>query len=156
MAKVKFEIRDGETAGEFTAPDDASLYFIGRIETPFKTLAECPRQGVVDGPLCRIEVFQDFADGLKNIEQFERLQILYWLDLSRRDLLTQNPGLKGRISGTFALRSPQRPNPIGSSMVELVGIEGRFLTVRGLDCVDGTALLDIKPDRCKFSDNRCQ
>lgn len=152
MAKVKFEIREGETTAEFAAPSDAALYFIGRIQTPFQTLAECPRQGKVDGPLCCIEVFQDFAVGLKNIEKFQRLQILYWLDQSRRDLLTQNPGLKGRISGTFALRSPQRPNPIGSSMVELVEIEGRFLKVRGLDCVDGTALLDIKPDRCKFSE----
>lgn len=154
MAKVKFEIRDGEMAGDFAGPVDAALYFIGQIETPFKTLADCPRQGQVEGPLCRVEVFEPFAEALLGIEKFKRLQILYWLDQSRRDLLTQNPGSKGRISGTFALRSPQRPNPIGSAMVELVGLDGRVLTVRGLDCVDGTALLDIKPDRCDFSDKK--
>ena len=57
----------------------------------------------------------------------------------------------GVTYGTFALRSPARPNPIGTSMVALLGIEGATLRVRGLDCVDGTPLIDLKPDRCEFT-----
>jgi tRNA (Thr-GGU) A37 N-methylase len=57
------------------------------------------------------------------------------------------PRLSGRPSGTFALRSPARPNPIASSVVELVSVEGNVVTVRGLDCLDGTPLIDLKPAR---------
>jgi len=65
----------------------------------------------------------------------------------RRDLTRQTPYSTGRTTGTFALRSPARPNPIASSVVALAGIEGTTLQVRGLDCLDGTPLIDIKPDR---------
>jgi tRNA (adenine37-N6)-methyltransferase len=77
--------------------------------------------------------------------------VLYWLHLSRRDLLLQSPRNDGSTRGTFALRSPARPNPIGTSIVTLVRVEGSALLVRGLDCLDGTPLLDIKPDRCVFT-----
>ena len=84
---------------------------------------------------------------LDGIEAFERLEVLYWLHQSRRDLVRQSPGNNGVTRGTFAIRSPLRPNPIGTSIVALVGREGSVLNVRGLDCVDGTPLLDLKPDR---------
>jgi tRNA (adenine37-N6)-methyltransferase len=73
--------------------------------------------------------------------------VLYWMNEARRDLLVQVPRLSGKASGTFALRSPVRPNPIASSVVELVSVEGNILRVRGLDCVDGTPLIDLKPVR---------
>ena len=76
----------------------------------------------------------------------DRLQILYWMHLSRRDAVLQNPDFGARAIGTFALRSPLRPNPVASSLVRLIGIDGPVLTVRGLDCVDGTPLVDIKPE----------
>ncbi|MFC0160729.1 TrmO family methyltransferase domain-containing protein [Mameliella alba] len=79
------------------------------------------------------------------------IEVLYWLGLARRDLLTQSPKRDGQVFGTFALRSPVRPNPIGTSMVKLLRIEGADLIVRGLDCVDGTPLIDLKPDRCLFT-----
>jgi tRNA (Thr-GGU) A37 N-methylase len=72
--------------------------------------------------------------------------LLYWLHRSRRDLVLQSPRNDGETRGTFALRSPVRPNPIGTSIVDLVGIQGGTLLVRGLDCLDGTPLIDIKPD----------
>src|SRR5262249_26236315 len=75
-----------------------------------------------------------------------RLQVLYWMDRARRDLVVQSPIRAAITTGTFALRSPLRPNPIASSMVELVAIEDGALRVRGLDCVDGTPLIDLKPD----------
>jgi tRNA (Thr-GGU) A37 N-methylase len=67
--------------------------------------------------------------------------------LSRRDLVRQSPANDGAVRGTFALRSPVRPNPIGTAIATLVGVDGASLLVRGMDCVDGTPLIDIKPDR---------
>jgi len=91
------------------------------------------------------------ATALRGLEEYETIEVLYWLDRSRRDLVTQSPRGDGRTTGTFSLRSPVRPNPIGTSLVKLVRIDGETVVVRGLDCLDGTPLLDIKPDRCAFS-----
>lgn len=148
------DIRDGEMALDLAPPCDAALRFIGKIRTPWATRAECPRQGRPDGPECQIEVMEQFLPALEGIETCERLLILYWLHEARRDLVRQNPARRGRLFGTFALRSPVRPNPIGASTVNLVSIDGARLTVRGLDCVDGTPLLDIKPERCAFLDTQ--
>ena len=71
--------------------------------------------------------------------------VLYWMDRARRDLVLQAPHHYAELRGTFALRSPVRPNPIAVSVARLVGIEGNTLSVVGLDCVDGTPLLDLKP-----------
>ena len=84
--------------------------------------------------------------GLAGIDRHERLEVLYWLDAARRDILLQSPTSDGRTCGVFALRSPVRPNPIGTSIVRLERVDGATLLVRGLDCVDGTPLLDLKPD----------
>jgi tRNA (Thr-GGU) A37 N-methylase len=74
------------------------------------------------------------------------LEVIYWMHQARRDLLTQTPH-SGATVGTFALRSPVRPNPIATSIVQLVNVRQGIVDVRGLDCLDGTPLLDIKPDR---------
>ena len=145
------EFRAGETAVEAPLPTDAGLTFIGRIHTPWTDRLECPRQGRLDGPLCRIEVFEPWVAALDGITEFERLEVLYWLHRSRRDLVRQSPRNDGVARGTFSLRSPVRPNPIATSIVKFVGIEGNTLLVRGLDCLDQTPLLDIKPDRCEFT-----
>jgi tRNA (Thr-GGU) A37 N-methylase len=76
--------------------------------------------------------------------------VLYWLHESRRDLALQSPRSDGVARGVFSLRTPVRPNPIGTSIVHLVKIEGPTLFVRGLDCLDGTPLIDLKPDRSLF------
>ncbi len=140
-------------AVDATPPADATLRFVGRIHTPWTRREDCPRQGSAEGPDCRIEVFAPWDAALKGIDRVEWLEVLYWLDRSRRDLVHQNPRHDQGVRGTFALRSPVRPNPIGLSRVRLVGVEGAVLTVRGLDCLDGTPLLDIKPDRCAFGPN---
>ncbi|HLS58059.1 MAG TPA: tRNA (N6-threonylcarbamoyladenosine(37)-N6)-methyltransferase TrmO [Paracoccaceae bacterium] len=144
------DIRPGEVAVAAEPPGDAALRFIGRIRTPWRERAECPRQGRQDGPECRIEIFEPWIAALDGIEAFGTLEILYWLDRARRDLVRQSPRNDTRTRGTFALRSPVRPNPIGTAMVRLVRREGPMLVVRGLDCLDGTPLLDIKPDRCPY------
>jgi tRNA-Thr(GGU) m(6)t(6)A37 methyltransferase TsaA len=147
----KDDIRPGEKAVEWPGADDAGLVFIGRIHTPWALRADCPRQGRDDGPVCRIEVFEPWAEALTGIENYNRIELLYWLHNARRDLVLQSPKSDGTTRGTFSLRSPVRPNPIGTSLVRLVGVEGATLLVRGLDCLDRTPLIDIKPDRCQYS-----
>ncbi|MDE8345054.1 MAG: SAM-dependent methyltransferase [Acidocella sp.] len=144
-------LRPGELAVDAPRPDDAGLVFIGQIHTPWRSRAETPKQGTPDGPICRIEIFPLWVPALRGLEAFARVEVIYWLHLSRRDLVLQNPMNKGDIRGTFALRSPVRPNPLGISRARLVGIEGDTLLVRGLDCIDGTKLIDLKPERCAFS-----
>lgn len=145
------EIRSGEVAVDAPPPTDAGLVFIGRIRTPWTDRLHCPRQGRRDGPVCRIELFAPWHAGLDGLEQYGSVEVLYWLDRSRRDLVRQSPKNDGTTRGTFSLRSPVRPNPIGTSVATLVGIEGATVLVRGLDCLDGTPLIDIKPDRCAFT-----
>ncbi len=146
------EFRPGEVAVDLAPPTDATLRFVGVIRTPFKTRDQCPRQGDPEaGPVCRIEVDPVWAEALDGIEKFEVIEVFYWLDRSRRDLLRQSPKSDGRTTGTFSLRSPVRPNPIGLSRVRLVARKGNVLEVRGLDCLDGTPLIDLKPDRCAFT-----
>jgi tRNA-Thr(GGU) m(6)t(6)A37 methyltransferase TsaA len=141
------EIRPGERAVALPDAPDAGLYFIGRIRTPWRSRGECPKRGSPDGPLCTIEVDPRWAEALAGIEAHGRLQVVYWMDRARRDLVLQNPGFAGTLLGTFALRSPVRPNPIASSEVLLDGRDGLALRVRGLDCLDGTPLIDLKPIR---------
>ncbi|HMN70425.1 MAG TPA: SAM-dependent methyltransferase [Rhodoblastus sp.] len=142
---MDYPIRPGEIAGTLPAGFDAGLYFIGRVRTPWASRSDCPRRGAHDGPICRIEIDPSWRPALAGLDGREFVQILYFMHLARRDLLLQSPkGREGTI-GTFALRSPVRPNPIASSIVKLEAVAPEGLVVRGLDCVDGTPLLDIKP-----------
>lgn len=143
-------LRAGETQAPLPDRTDARLVFIGRIRTPFVTRDLCPRQGSADGPECRIEVDQPWQAGLRGLETYEQVEVLYWLHEARRDLAVQCPKSDGNLIGTFALRSPLRPNPIGTSICALVRVDPGALVVRGLDCLDGTPLLDIKPYRGEF------
>lgn len=145
------EIRDNEVGVSMPGTTDAGLVFLGRIRTPWTSRLECPRQGRADGPICRIEIDELWIRALDGVEDFERLEVLYWLHESRRDLVKQSPANDGTTRGTFALRSPVRPNPIGTSIAHLVSRERNVLLVRGIDCLDGTPLLDIKPDRTLFT-----
>ena len=139
------EIRAGEVAVTPPSPDDAGLVFIGRIHTPWTSRMEAPRQGRIDGPVCRIEVFEPWVQALDGLAQYQRIEVLYWLHMSRRDLVMQSPRNDGAVRGTFSLRSPARPNPIAMSVVKLVAVDGNRLSVIGLDCLDDTPFIDIKP-----------
>src|SRR5690349_23546788 len=89
------EIREGEIAVEPPPPTDAGLVFIGRIHTPWTSRMMTPRQGRADGPICRIEVFEPWVAAMAGVEQFELLEVLYWMHLSRRDLVRQSPANDG-------------------------------------------------------------
>lgn len=139
------ELRPGEMSVALPGQTDAGVYFIGTIHTPWKTRRECPKRGDFDGPVCTIAVEERWQKGLAGIVGHKRIQVLYWMHQARRDLVLQTPFGKP-TAGTFSLRSPVRPNPIASSIVELVGIGAAGLQVRGLDCLDGTPLIDLKPE----------
>ena len=141
-------LRPGEVVAPLPSSFDEGLYFIGLIHTPWRQKGDCPRQGQSTGPECEIIVFEPWITALEGLKPADRLQLLYFMHLARRDLVRQRPHRAKLAKGTFALRSPVRPNAIASSLVDLIAIEGARLVVRGLDCVDGTPLLDIKPEYC--------
>ena len=140
-----FGIRDGEVAVDLPPEADATLYYIGRIRTPWKRRADCPKNGRESEAVCTLEVDPRWAPGLKGVETCSHLIVLYWMDQSRRDLVLQVPRHYGVGRGTFALRSPPPPNPNPRTVVPRLKVEGAKVFVRGLDCLDGTPLLDIKP-----------
>jgi tRNA-Thr(GGU) m(6)t(6)A37 methyltransferase TsaA len=98
----------------------------------------------------RVEVFPEYAAGLKDLIGFERIWLMYWFDRAKPSELLVKPYLDNTLRGVFATRAPCRPNPIGLSTVRLLKIEGRVLHVAGLDALDQTPLLDIKPYAPEF------
>jgi len=145
MASDPFGIREGEIAVQLPERFDAGLYFLGRIRTPWVRREQCPKNGRESDTECTIEVDPRYAAALQHVETCSHLLVLYWMDKARRDLVVQAPRHYSAQRGTFALRSPVRPNPIAASVVRLIKLDGTRLTVVGLDCLDGTPLLDIKP-----------
>ncbi len=145
MTTKDFGIPDGEQTVELPDRIDAGVYCIGRIRTPWKTSKDCPKNARESEAVCTVELDPRFRDGLKDVESCSHLVLLYWMDKSPRNLVLQVPGDYGTQHGTFALRSPARPNPIAMSVVRLVSVAGTTLSVVGLDCLDGTPLIDIKP-----------
>src|SRR6266853_3776407 len=129
-------IRDGEIVVDLPETSDASLYFIGRIRTPWTQRKDCPKNARESEAVCTIELDPRWAAALKDVESCSHLVVLYWMDRSRRDIVLQVPRHYGVQRGTFALRSPARPNPIALSVVRLLGIAGARLSVVGLDCLD--------------------
>ena len=140
-----FGIWEGEIAVELPRDYDAALYFIGRIRTPWTQRKDCPKNARESDAVCTIELDPRWQQALTDVASCSHLILLYWMNRSRRDLVLQVPRHYGIGRGTFALRSPARPNPIAMSVVRLLGVEGVKLSVVGLDCLDDTPLLDIKP-----------
>ena len=144
-------LRPGEITVPLPAATDAGLYFIGRIRTPWKARKDCPKNAQASresGVVCTIEVDPRWAQALPGVETCSHLIVLYWMDRARRDLAVQVPKQYGDGKPTFSLRSPVRPNPIALAVVELRKVEGSTLHVVGVDCLDNTPLLDIKPYFC--------
>lgn len=136
------------------AAEDAGLVFIGRIRTPW-TRGDCPRNIAAarermarEGHAgARIELDPRFAPALTGLRPGQPLLLLYWMHGARRDLLLQAPKHVDAPRGTFALRSPNRPNPVAASSVTLIGLDAEtgVLEIDAIDCFDGTPLIDIKP-----------
>ena len=126
---------------------------IGVIHSPFHEQGEIPIQAVLSLAEGTVEVYPEFAAGLKDTEGFSHIVLLYWFHRSAGYRLRVRPFLDPEERGLFATRYPARPNPIGISTVELLGRDGNRLQIRGVDVLDGTPLLDIKPFVPAF-DNR--
>ena len=140
-----YGLREGEVAVTLPQAFDASLYYIGRIHTPWKRREDCPKNPRESDAVCAVELDPRWAGGLIGLETVSHVLLLYWMDKARRDLLVQSPRHYTERRGTFALRSPARPNPIAASVARLLRIDGNTLSVIGLDCLDDTPLIDIKP-----------
>ncbi|RJP71204.1 MAG: tRNA (N6-threonylcarbamoyladenosine(37)-N6)-methyltransferase TrmO [Candidatus Abyssobacteria bacterium SURF_17] len=116
---------------------------IGVIHSPYKTRAEAPPQG--RDAISKIEIHKEYEEGLRDIEGFSHLHVLYWMHKSAGyTLLVQTPW-DSEPHGLFATRTPNRPNPVGHSIVELIERNGNVLKVKGLDAIEGTPVIDIKP-----------
>jgi tRNA-Thr(GGU) m(6)t(6)A37 methyltransferase TsaA len=118
---------------------------IGIIHSPYHSRAEAPRQGFGREEICHVEVFKEFEEGLEDIERLSHVILIYWFHKSQGySLRVRKPG-DVTPHGLFTTRSPDRPCPLGLSVVQLVTREKNILRVKGLDAIDGTPLLDIKP-----------
>jgi len=123
-----------------------SMQPIGFVKSPFKEPRDVPKGlGAKHEAEGELEVLAEFEPGLTDIEGFSHLIVLWVFDRSGRYELMGMPPSDNRPHGVFATRSPRRPNPIGLTVVELVRREGARLRVRGIDMLEGTPILDIKP-----------
>jgi tRNA (adenine37-N6)-methyltransferase len=125
-----------------------SIHPIGTLHTPWHAVAACPRNGRQPdpAPTCTARIFPEFHDGLRSLDGFSHLVLLYWLGQAPPPKLTFTPPFDPQPRGVFASRAPWRPNPIGLSVVAFDGFDAPgTLKIRYLDCIDGTPLLDIKP-----------
>ncbi|NCN64992.1 MAG: tRNA (N6-threonylcarbamoyladenosine(37)-N6)-methyltransferase TrmO [Candidatus Altiarchaeum hamiconexum] len=123
---------------------------IGIIHTPFKEPENVPIQPCYSKETGEVEVFGEFADGLKDIGGFSHIILIYWMHKSGKYFLLKKPFLDSELRGIFAIRHPDRPNPIGISTVKLLEGKNNTLIVKNIDVLDKTPLLDIKPYIPKF------
>jgi tRNA (Thr-GGU) A37 N-methylase len=145
--------------------DDLELVAVGMAHTPYETTAEAPHQGFADDAESVIEIHAEYADALAGVETYHRLTVLYWAHLVDRerpvddgaedggdadDTNDAGDGADGDDSGdgddgAFARRGPDRPNPIGVCTCMVLGVDGRRIRVSGLDAVDGSPVVNLKP-----------
>lgn len=118
---------------------------IGIIHSPYKVSGDAPRQGRYSEHPMELEIYEQYVGGLKDIDRATHLIVLHWLHHAKRDLLLVKTPHRQKVRGVFACRSPVRPNPIAFNVVKLIEIRENRLTVQGLDALDGSPLLDLKP-----------
>ena len=120
-----------------------NLKVIGIIHSKYKTTFEAPRQGKDE--ISRIEIYKEYIEGLTDIDGFSHLHVYYWLHKSEGFSNLVKTPWDENLHGVFTTRSPHRPNPIAHSVVELIEREENILSVKRLDAIDGTPVIDIKP-----------
>ena len=129
-------------------PKSFDIHPIGYVHSTLKQRAGAPRQGWEGAPDARLEILPAFAEALDGIQAGQDIWILTWLHESQRSVLKVHPRgeVLNPLMGVFATRSPDRPNPIGLHRAKVLSVEGdRWLQVHGLEAIDGTPVIDIKP-----------
>lgn len=153
MNDPEFGTRGGEVELPFDpaeAAPDGHVVHIGRVRSPWTVRADCPknmRQARETGRAAFVEIDTAYRPGLEGLADSSHVVVLSWLDRSPRNLIAQKPRHATKTTGTFALRSPARPNPIGLHVVRLIGLDipsGR-LDIDAIDLLDGTPVIDLKP-----------
>lgn len=124
------------------------LNIIGVVHSPYKTTKDVPFK--CKKKISEIEIYKEYEQGLKDIEGFTHVHVFYWLHKSRDYSLNVITPWDNTEHGLFATRSPNRPNPLGYTIVKIVEKKGNILRVRGLDAIDGSPVIDIKPYVKKF------
>lgn len=145
--------REGERQLPFdpaAMPADAGIVFIGRVRSPWTERSDCPKNMAAArerGAAAAVEIAAPFRDGLDGLSGFSHLVLLTWLDRSDRDLIVQYPRHATGPRGTFALRSPARPNPIGLHVAKIVSVDvaAGLVAIDAIDVLDGTPVVDLKP-----------
>ena len=120
---------------------------IGRVQSPLTDPADAPKQGDEGAPPARIVFLPEFREAARGLREGNEVLVLTWLHQGRRDVLSVRPrdDSSRPLTGVFATRSPDRPNPIGLHAVTVEAVEEDAITVRDLEAIDGTPVLDVKP-----------
>lgn len=120
---------------------------IGRVHSDIKERCQAPRQGRREKTAAQLEIFQEYTEAIEDVRKGDTLWVLLWFHKADRELLKVHPrgDLRKPLKGVFSTRSPSRPNPIALSLVDVIEVSGNWLKVRGLDALDGTPVIDIKP-----------
>jgi tRNA-Thr(GGU) m(6)t(6)A37 methyltransferase TsaA len=120
---------------------------IGRVHSDIKERWQAPLQGRREKTAAQLEIFQQFTEAIEDVRKGDTLWVLLWFHKADRELLKVHPrgDLSKPLKGLFSTRSPSRPNPIALSLVDVIEVSGNWLKVRGLDALDGTPVIDIKP-----------
>jgi tRNA-Thr(GGU) m(6)t(6)A37 methyltransferase TsaA len=126
---------------------DQTLQLIGKIHSPLKTIEDCPLQENENAPEATIIIFPEFSEGISDIKAGSEIVLLTWLHMADRTVIKCKPrnNNEAPLTGVFSTRSPDRPNPIGAHVVKVLSIAGNQIKISGLEVVDQTPLLDIKP-----------
>ena len=119
------------------------IKIIGVIHSSFKKVEDLPLHCKKN--ISEIEIFEEYIEGLCDIEGFSHIHVFYWLHKSKNYSLKVKTPWDDKLHGLFSTRSPNRPNPLGYSVVKIIDLKDNYLKVKGLDAIDGTPVIDIKP-----------
>lgn len=118
---------------------------IGTISSPYLVKGDAPRQGIYSKEVMTLNIDEEYQMGMTNLEKAEYIMVLYWGDRAKRNTLLGKPPGQEEVTGVFACRSPNRPNPISVCVAKIIDIQGTKIKVIGLDALDGSPIVDIKP-----------
>lgn len=124
-----------------------AIKFIGKINSPIKQLRDCPLQENEGAPQVLVNIFPEYSKAVLGLKAGDKVILLTWLHKAQRDTLTTKPrnNPDAETAGVFATRSPDRPNPIGIHVAEILSLAPGEIKISNLEVLDGTPLLDIKP-----------